>query len=149
MTDSTPSEVDDSAQTESEPNFRRGMEARAKAGDQALVELAALKRSIMFRDANIDPSSKRNEYFIKGYEGELTVEAIREEATAVGLYEVASAPSAERQINMGAEQRIAAAAEDAGPVANPELLELIDSSNSLEELQATWEAHGNTWNAAV
>lgn len=148
MTDSTPSQVADSAQTESEPNFRRGMEARAKAGDQALIELAALKRSIMFRDANIDPSSKKNEYFIKGYEGELTVDAIREEATAVGLYENAGAP-AEQQINMGAEQRIAAAADDAGPVTNPELNDLIGRTSNEVELRALMEANGHTWNAAV
>lgn len=148
MTDSTPSEVDDSAQTESEPNFRRAMEARAKAGDEALVKLAALERTLLFRDANIDPSSKKNEYFIKGYDGELTVDAIREEATAVGLYENASAP-AEEQINMGAEQRIAAAADDAGPVTNPDLIKLIGDTSDEVELRALMEANGHTWNAAV
>ena len=101
MTDSAPSQVEDSAQTESEPNFRRKMEARAKAGDEALVKLAALERTLLFRDANINPSSKKNEYFIKGYDGDLTVDAIREEATAVGLYEDASAAASE-QIYMGA-----------------------------------------------
>ena len=148
MTDSTPSQVADSAQTESEPNFRRGMEARAKAGDQALVELAALKRTLLFRDADINPSSKKNEYFIKGYDGDLTVDAIREEATAVGLYESVGAP-AEWQIDMGAEQRIAAAADDAGPVTNPELNDLIGRTSNEDELRALMEANGHTWNAAV
>ena len=99
------------SQTESKPSWRRDLEGRAKAGDEAVVELAALKRTLVFRDADINPSSKKNEYFIKGYDGDLTVDAIRDEATAVGLYDNAGAP-AEQQINMGAEQRIAAAADE-------------------------------------
>lgn len=148
MTDSTPSQVDDSAQTESKPSWRRDLEGRAKAGDEALVELAALKRTLLFRDADINPSSKKNEYFIKGYDGDLTVDAIRDEATAVGLYDNAGAP-AEQQINMGAEQRIAAAADDAGPVTNPELNDLIGRTSNEDELRALMEANGHTWNAAV
>jgi len=150
MTDEMPTEATDSVSQESKPNWRRDLENRAKAGDEAVAELAQLKRDLSFRDAGVDPSSKQGQYFIRGYEGEMTVDAIRAEAVELGLVgESNTLASPAPPIDYGAEQRIAMAADDAGPVANPDLDTLIRQTTSPEELQNLMEANGYTWNAAV
>tara|TARA_R100001129_G_scaffold173590_2_gene145235 strand:- start:1733 stop:2179 length:447 start_codon:yes stop_codon:yes gene_type:complete len=148
MTDEMPTEAEDSVSQESKPNWRRDMEARAKAGDEAVAQLAQLQRELSFRDAGVDPNTKQGQYFMRGYDGEMTADAIRAEAAELGL--TGQPVQAEQpQVDYGAEQRIAMAADDAGPVANPDLNELIRLTNDEAELRALMEAHGHTWNAAV
>lgn len=148
MTDEMPTEAEDSVSQESKPNWRRDMEARAKAGDEAVAQLAQLQRELSFRDAGVDPNTKQGQYFMRGYDGEMTADAIRAEAAELGL--TGQPVQAEQpQVDYGAEQRIAMAADDAGPVANPDLNELIRLTNDEDELRALMEAHGHTWNAAV
>lgn len=148
MTDEMPTEAEDSVSQESKPNWRRDMEARAKAGDEAVAELAQLRRELSFRDAGVDPSSKQGQYFMRGYDGEMTVDAIRAEAAELGLTGQ-PVQAQQPQIDYGAEQRIAMAADDAGPVTNPELDTLIRQTKNPAELRELMEAHGHTWNAAV
>ena len=151
MTDEMPNEANDSVSQESKPNWRRELESRAKAGDEAVAELAQLRRELSFRDAGIDPASKQGQYFIRGYDGDMTVDAIRSEASELGLVGESNTPPVQTAPNVdyGAEQRIAAAADDAGPVANPDLDTLIRQTSSPDELQQLMEANGYTWNAAV
>lgn len=149
MTDEMPTEAEDSVSQESKPNWRRELEDRAKAGDEAVAQLAQLQRELSFRDAGVDPSSKQGQYFIRGYDGEMTVDAIRAEAAELGLTGGQPVQAQQPQIDYGAEQRIAMAADDAGPVTNPELDTLIRQTKNPDELRELMEAHGHTWNAAV
>lgn len=149
MTEEMPTE-EDSVSQESKPNWRRELESRAKAGDEAVAELEQLRRELSFRDAGVDPNSKQGQYFIRGYDGDMTVDAIRAEAAELGLTGESNTPAVQAPpIDYGAEQRIAMAADDAGPVSSPELDELIRRTNSPEELKVLMESHGYTWNAAV
>jgi hypothetical protein len=150
MTDNTPTEAETVSQ-ESKPNWRRELEARASAGDEAVAELAQLRRELSFRDAGVDPASKQGQYFMRGYDGEMTVDAIRAEAAELGLTgeSQTSAVQTAPPVDYGAEQRIAMAATDAEPVTNPDLDALIRQTANPEELQAVMEANGYTWNAAV
>jgi len=148
MTDEMPTEAEDSVSQESKPNWRRELEDRAKAGDEAVAQLAQLQRELSFRDAGVDPSSKQGQYFMRGYDGEMTVDAIRAEAAELGLTGQ-PVQAQQPQIDYGAEQRIAMAADDAGPVTNPELDTLIRQTKNAGELRELMEAHGHTWNAAV
>jgi len=148
MTEETSTEMEDSVSQESKPNWRRELEDRAKAGDEAVARVAQLERELSFRDAGVDPRSKQGQYFIKGYDGDMTVEAIQAEAAELGLIS-GGVSSPEPQIDYGAEQRIAAAADDAGPVTSPELNDLIRRTSNEEELRALMEANGHTWNAAI
>ena len=148
MTDEMPTEAEDSVSQESKPNWRRELEARASAGDEAVAELAQLRRELSFRDAGVDPNSKQGQYFMRGYDGEMTADAIRAEAAELGLTGQ-PVQTQEPQIDYGAEQRIAMAADDAGPVTNPELDTLIRQTKNPDELRELMEAHGHTWNAAV
>mgnify|MGYP003113835618 FL=1 len=148
MTDEMPIEAEDSVSQESKPNWRRELEARASAGDEAVAELAQLRRELSFRDAGVDPNTKQGQYFMRGYDGEMTADAIRAEAAELGLTGQ-PVQTQEPQIDYGAEQRIAMAADDAGPVTNPELDTLIRQTKNADELRELMEAHGHTWNAAV
>ena len=149
MTEDTPTEAETVSQ-ESKPNWRRDLEARAAAGDEAVAELAQLRRELSFRDAGVDPASKQGQYFMRGYDGELTVDAIRAEASELGLVgESQTLPVQTAPIDYDAEQRIALASDDAGPVTDPNLDALIRQATNPEELRAVMEAHGYTWNAAV
>ena len=148
MTDEMPTEAEDSVSQESKPNWRRELEDRAKAGDEAVAQLAQLQREVSFRDAGVDPNTKQGQYFIRGYDGEMTADAIRAEAAELGLTGQ-PVQTQQPQIDYGAEQRIAMAADDAGPVTNPELDTLIRQTKNPDELRELMEAHGHTWNAAV
>ena len=148
MTDETPTEAEDSVSQESKPNWRRELEDRAKAGDEAVAQLAQLQRELSFRDAGVDPNSKQGQYFMRGYDGEMTADAIRAEAAELGLTGQ-PVQAQQPQVDYGAEQRIAMAADDAGPVTNPELDTLIRQTKNADELRELMEAHGHTWNAAV
>lgn len=46
-------------------------------------------RELAFVKAGIDPDSPRHRYFAKGYDGELTVDAIKAEAAEAGLIDAA------------------------------------------------------------
>jgi peptidoglycan hydrolase-like protein with peptidoglycan-binding domain len=149
MTEEMPIE-EDSVSQESKPNWRRELESRAKAGDEAVAKLAQLERELSFRNAGVDPQSKQGQYFIRGYDGEMTVDAIRAEAAELGLTGESNTPAVQAPpVDYGAEQRIAMAADDAGPVSSPELNELISRTSTPEELQMLMESNGYTWNAAV
>jgi len=141
MTEEMPTE-DETVSQESKPNWRRDMEARAKAGDEAVARLAQLEREVAFRDAGVDPANKQGQYFMKGYEGEMTVEAIRLEAAELGLIGASASDTQEPSIDYEAERRISMAADDAGPVTNPELDALIARTSNEQELRDLLEATG-------
>lgn len=63
----------------------RQLEKAAKAGAEAQAELVAVRRELAFRDAGINPTDPQAKYFMKGYDGEVTVDAIRAEAAVIGL----------------------------------------------------------------
>ena len=73
----------------------RKLEKAASEGQKAQAELAALKREMTFREAGIDPSNPAHRYFVKGYDGETTLEAIKAAATEAGFLGQAPQPQAE------------------------------------------------------
>lgn len=85
-----------------------------KRGDDLEKENSALKREMAFIRAGIDPTDDKARYFVKGYEGEPDVEAIRAEAVRVGILEAPPAPTDPTtdpiaQAGLEAGQRIAGA----------------------------------------
>ena len=131
-----------SEQSETIPQLREA----AEAGRKAVTEAEQLKRENAFLKAGLDPEDPKAKYFVKGYDGELTKEAIVAEATAAGILG-APAPKAEeppveeppaggRQQPSDEEQefeamsQVAAGAGDAG--APPQV----------DELEAGWERYG-------
>ena len=147
-------ETEEVSSTESKPNWRRELEAKAKRADELEAQVQQMQRKEVFRDAGLDPSNKMTEYFMKGYEGELSVEAIQAEAQSAGLSNVVSQANTsmvEQQAQFAeqveAERRIAEAGDDAGPVADPQFESLIKQTNNIDELRQLWESNGGTFNA--
>lgn len=59
---------------------------RAASGKKQLEkELADLKRELAFAKAGLPMDDPRMNYFVKGYDGDMTAEAIREAATEAGF----------------------------------------------------------------
>ena len=147
-------ETEEVSSTESKPNWRRELEAKAKRADELEAQVQQMQRKEVFRDAGLDPSNKMTEYFMKGYEGELSVDAIQAEATSAGLSNTvaqADTSNLEQQTQFAqqveAERRIAEAGDDAGPVADPQFESLIKQTNNEDEIRQLWESNGGTFNA--
>lgn len=149
MTDHPPTSEGESASTESKPNWRRELEARGERATELEAKVAELERREVFREAGINPSEKMASYFVKGYEGDLTVEAIQAEAAAAGITGRDSTSTEEPfQGDLEGEQRIARAADDAGPVTDLDLNQRIRMTTNEEELRQVIEAAGGTFSAA-
>lgn len=83
MTDTYDNTTDE--RDEDKPNWRRELEAKARRADDLEVKLAAMERREAFREAGLDLSKPAIGYFVKGYEGDLTPEAIKAAATEAGF----------------------------------------------------------------
>jgi hypothetical protein len=105
---------------------------KAREHDKLQAQLAARDKELAFAKAKLDLDDPKLKYFIKGYEGELTPEAIREQAIADGFLPKPepTAPSGE----LTAQQRIAAASSGAGETPSPDLNDLIRQAESPEEV---------------
>lgn len=65
----------------------RQLREKARTADEATTKLAELERKVLFGEAGIDMTSKAAQYFTKGYEGDMTLEAIKAEAEEAGLFQ--------------------------------------------------------------
>lgn len=85
------------------------LEAKARNSDLLARENALLRAGIPVDDPKLA-------YFVKGYDGELTADAIRAEAVAAGFMNAPAPTEAEQQIatTAAAAQRVAEAAATAG-----------------------------------
>jgi len=75
----------DDEDQEQSTNWRRDLERRAREGDQAKEELAKVTRRMAFVEAGIPVTDPKMRYFINGYEGELTADAIKAQAIEDGF----------------------------------------------------------------
>lgn len=65
--------------------WRRDLEKRAKQGDQALIEAAALRRELAILKAGVPTDLPISELFLKAYDGPEEAEAIKQAAIKYGL----------------------------------------------------------------
>lgn len=117
----------------------RELEQSAKAGRKALEKLAEFERRDAFVQAGIPMSDKRAAYFQKGYEGELTPEAIKAE------WEESFGQSQEPQTDpaeAAAHQRVAEASTGAEPPRTAFTLEDLNNAQSPEEVMQMAGAAG-------
>lgn len=71
----------------------RSLEEKAKRAKNLETENTQLQRTNLMLQAGIDLTSDRGKFFAEGYKGELTVEAVKAQATTLGFIG-AAAPSA-------------------------------------------------------
>jgi len=146
-------------------NFRRVLEDRAKEAEAraeaAESELTTFKKNEAFREAGINPNDPRQSYFVKGYEGEVSTEAIRNAALEAGFidgnnvqpFDQSTTPRSMEPVEtvtyreeLMAQQRVANASVEGLPVAQPDLRERLTSAKSAEELKALWQSNGGSVN---
>ena len=86
--------MSDEADMNEDPEHIQKLRQDAKRGREADVALAAASRKIAILEAGISTSTPLGQMFLKSYDGELTTEAIKAEAAAIGLIDSSEAPSA-------------------------------------------------------
>ncbi len=89
-TDQNDDETFEQDEQQQEPNWRRKLEAEAKAGREAQANVAAaqaerdqLQRELAMMKAGVDTSSPLGQMFAKSYDGETDVEAVRAEYSRI------------------------------------------------------------------
>lgn len=75
----------------------RKLEAENKRKDELLAEAEKAKRELVFLKAGINPDDPKAKYFVKGYDGELSVEAIRDAASESGFISGGTERAGEQQ----------------------------------------------------
>lgn len=167
MADEANSEaVELDANGEPKRNFRRVLEDRAETAEAKVAELEAqvsgYLRDTTFRQAGIDPTDSRQQYFIRGYDGEMEAESIRVAAVEAGFISDSGpatpgvppqqgqpeipqeTPTLQQELM--AQDRIAHAGAQSQPVTPPDLNSQIQATKSQEELQTLMESQGYTFN---
>lgn len=140
---------DDQDQTDLVPRSQiRQLEEKAKKATELEARLAEMERRAAFSEAlGSSANDPKIKYFIKGYDGELSAEAIRAEALEAGVL----APSQERtnddtptNAEMAAHARMNAASEGAGGNKPIDLIEGFGprGSKTPEEIMAMLRAAG-------
>lgn len=77
-------DLDFEEETPENPNIRQ-LREQAKRGREAESRAEAAERELAFARAGLDLSDSRMGYFVRGYDGDLTREAIREAAERDGF----------------------------------------------------------------
>lgn len=129
----TEAEVEEQEQEERTPSEWAALRKEKKARREAEEAANTAARELAFMKAGIDMEDPKAAYFVKGYDGELTSEAVKAEAVRVGfLAETPAEPTVapetaeQRQAALTGQQAIVAAqqgAVDAGGVPATALLE--------------------------
>ena len=88
-------EIDDNDSDDvEEPSSPRGLRRAANKSKKLEEELAQTKREMAFLKAGINTDDPKMRYFVKGYDGEYTAEAVRQAAIEAGFVQQQSADPA-------------------------------------------------------
>lgn len=130
---------DDDIEQDDQPNWRRELEEKARRADELEAQLAEVKRQQAFNEAGITSANPAYKYFTKGYDGEMTVDAIKAAATEAGILQA----QASRQDSPMLSQydRIASASDGAAPAPTTDLLEGINQAQTVEEVMSLMSSH--------
>ena len=133
--------------------LRRRLKSEAARANAAEAQLQVFERENTFRQAGLDPQDPRVKYFVKGYDGELDAESIRQEAAIAGFGTSAQdEPGFNENISdaLDVEQRIVNAGQGGDPVSQSDPTEIMKSFTKTEDLQAYWATRGDNfhWNAS-
>lgn len=97
----------DEASQQENADIRR-MRALADENPKLKQENADLKRELAFTKAGIDTEDPKNKYFLKGYDGELEVGAVKAAAIESGYLPAPAPDAAVQQAQEGQQQVVAA-----------------------------------------
>lgn len=136
----------DDGQTQLSVEDLRNLRNAAKERDTLSAQVDAQNRELAFARAKIDIDDPKLKYFVKGYEGDLTPEAIRAQAEADGFFQKPQV--VDNRQDMAGQQRIANASSGAGETAIPDLAAKLRDAGSQEEVMALMIEAGypTSWN---
>lgn len=80
-------------------DYVKRLEDQAKTSQEAGSKAAQLERELTFTKAGIDPDDAKAKYFVKGYDGELTPDAVKAAAVEAGLLEANPVPPEQSTAN--------------------------------------------------
>jgi hypothetical protein len=104
------------------------MRKETQARKKAEADAAGAKRELAFLKSGIDMADPKMQYFVKGYEGDLTAEAITKAATDAGfITPAAPPPPADPAPAVAAAQIAAAAAGATGPATTDPSAQLAEA----------------------
>jgi hypothetical protein len=130
---------DDDQPQESNPVRARmkQLEKENREYKKMLAEAETLKRELSFAKAGIDPADPKFKYFVKGYDGDLSPEAVRQALEEAQL--IAPQPVVDQGERQGWQQtnKVAAGAEVSPPP--PSWVKRIQDANTEQELYAIFE----------
>ena len=122
----------DNEEQESASDLRRA----ARRGAKAQKELDMLRKELAFYKAGISLEDPKMKYFVKGYDGEMTAEAIRNAAFEAGFLasqqQTEQVDEAQQQV-FSAQQRVMAASAGATVPDNSEAAALSLMEQAMEE----------------
>lgn len=110
------------------------LEGKVKAYEAERTQFEAERRELTFVKAGIDPTDARVKYFVKGYDGELSADAIRSAAIEAGFLSPDAQP--ERVAEQQAWQRTNQAAAGSGTVEPPSFDDRIRNAKTEAEVLA-------------
>lgn len=116
------------------PEDLKNLRNKAREADRLQTENAAVTRELAFAKAKLDLDDPKMGYFVKGYEGEMTSEAIRQAAEDAGFLQTAPPPPQVSAQEMAQHQQLGAASAG-GTVPPPtDVGELLKNAQSVEEV---------------
>jgi len=116
-----------------EQDSLKNLRAAANRAKKLEAELTQMKRQMAFYQAGIPQDDPRMKYFVKGYEGELDPEAIRNAASEAGFLQVEQKETPQENPVAVAEQRVMAASAGAIAEDNSESASLAKLEQALNE----------------
>jgi hypothetical protein len=128
---------DTEPETLDEDNDIKGLRQAANKAKKLERELAQMQRELAFHKAGIPLNDPRMNYFVKGYEGELEAEAIRNAAVEAGFLQIHSEQEEDPQIqeSAAAQERVMRASAGAMP-------EDVSEGAALSRLEAAMSEGG-------
>lgn len=132
-------------ETEEPRGLRKQIEEQASARKQAEEKAAALERELAFAKAGLPLDDPKIAYFVKGYDGSPSPEAIRAAAEAAGFIGEPAQPEvpAEELAQHQQVAALAAAGTASPPDENAEYLAALGMAKTKEEIFAVMDRYGS------
>lgn len=118
----------------------RDLEKRAKAAEKAAAERDAAMRELVMLKAGINPDSPQGKLFVKAYDGEPTLEAVKAAAQEYGVLDAPTPAIPAEEI--AAHQRVATTAAGADVAGEDDPIALIQRAESAAEVLELVEKYG-------
>lgn len=147
MTDNYTDDVLDDDDFDAEDQTPKALRRQANKAKKLEAELNNMKRELAFARAGLPMDDPKMNYFIKGYEGDLDSEAIRNAAFESGFLQASKAPEPQAAPDLGAQTRImqasaGAAVEDISEAAALARLEQAMEEGGVDAMLAVAQEYG-------